>query len=366
MNIEILKQSGRIIFETITGSTAYGLNTPESDIDMVGVYSSPISELLSLKSFVDEVSDEKHNIKYYSLKKYFSLAKDCNPNIIELLFMPKDMIRIKTDKMNKIIENRNLFISKKAKFTHAGYAYAQIKKAKGENKWINNEKSKEKPKKEDFVYILNNLNPNIEKVPGARPVKYKEFIKTYPHLTLNKLECSFIEHSSNMYRLYYVGDEARGVFRNGNLTCENITVGMELDRFIGLMIFNQPEYDQALKDWHAYWEWFNNRNKSRWKDQENKLIDYDCKNMMHCVRLLHSGINILVNGEPIIRFQGQEKDFLLNIRNAKYTYKYLVEYAETKMKELDELYRISQIQHSVDIDKIDNLYLELIHMKESK
>jgi predicted nucleotidyltransferase len=40
-NLDELRASGAIIFEAISGSKAYGLDTPESDTDMRGVFFAP-------------------------------------------------------------------------------------------------------------------------------------------------------------------------------------------------------------------------------------------------------------------------------------------------------------------------------------
>jgi len=138
MNVKQLEASDRIIYKVVSGSHAYGLSTPKSDIDIRGVYINPSSEYLRLQEPAGQISDNKQDIQYYSLKRFFELAQTANPNIIELLWMPEDCIKIKTPIMDKLIENRDLFISKKCFHTHSGYAYAQIKKAKGQNKKVHN------------------------------------------------------------------------------------------------------------------------------------------------------------------------------------------------------------------------------------
>ena len=157
MNIHKFKQSNRIIYEVISGSNAYGLSTPKSDIDIRGVYINPPSKYLGLQEPSSQISDSKQDIQYYSLKRFFELAQTANPNIIELLWMPDDRIKVKTPIMDKLIENRDLFISKKCFYTHSGYAYAQIKKAKGQNKKVHNPMPEEQPKKEDFCWIISNF-----------------------------------------------------------------------------------------------------------------------------------------------------------------------------------------------------------------
>jgi len=64
------------------------------------------------------------------------LAADANPNILELLFSPPDCIKLMTPYMEKLIDNRDLFISKKIRFTYAGYAFNQLKRIKGHRAYL--------------------------------------------------------------------------------------------------------------------------------------------------------------------------------------------------------------------------------------
>jgi len=235
MNLELLEKTNWIIYKTITGSNAYGTNTPLSDLDYRGIFIVPAKERITLKQPLTEIGQEKpEDIKYYELGKFMVLAQDCNPNIIELLYMPEDCIKIKTPVMQRIIDNRHLFISKKAFHTFSGYAVSQIKKCRGENKWINNPKGKEPPKREDFCWVIPkedfDLDSNTFRIgldlPPARPTPI-----LHMDINLAEFHASSLEHMSNTYRLYYYGKEARGVFRNNNLAVESIPLHDEAVKF---------------------------------------------------------------------------------------------------------------------------------------
>jgi len=117
------------IYKTVVGSTAYGLNTPESDIDLKGVCIPPKEYYFGIKTFEQQEFGADHTV--YAIRKFFKLAKDCNPNIVEMLYTDSKFIQ-QIDKFGeKLRANRELFISKKAKFTFAGYAFAQLKRIKG-------------------------------------------------------------------------------------------------------------------------------------------------------------------------------------------------------------------------------------------
>jgi len=75
------------------------------------------------------------------------------------------------------------------------------------------------------------------------------------------------------------------------------------------MIYNDNEYQKAMIDWKNYWTWIKERNPNRWIAQEKGEINYDTKNMQHCIRLLLSTKNILTKGEPIVRFEGDTLAF---------------------------------------------------------
>ena len=120
-----------LIFEVTAGSHAYGLSTPSSDIDTRGVFLLPRRDYLRVSAIPQQVGDEKHDTTFYELRRYLQLAADCNPNIIELLWTEESDIRLAKPAMRMVLERRELFISKKAYHTFSGYAYAQIKKARG-------------------------------------------------------------------------------------------------------------------------------------------------------------------------------------------------------------------------------------------
>jgi len=216
MNVKNLKDQNRIIYEFISGSHSYGLNVPTSDVDIRGVFYFTKQELLSLQSRgADPISEDKNDTSYYSIGRYFELAKDCNPNIIEFLFIPDQFVKINNPVMKKIIDNRNLFISKKAKHTFSGYSFAQLQKSRGQNKWINNPQPKEHPNREDFCYFIqtglfSTYLINLDIMP-CRPVKISN-----TKIDLSTCKVSSVEHIDNLYRLYKNGE---GVFRNGNLVC---------------------------------------------------------------------------------------------------------------------------------------------------
>ncbi len=355
-------QEDLIIFSTVAGSHAYGTNNADSDIDIRGIYVNPINKILSFKQPEPQASDDKKDITYYELRRYMQLASRVNPNVIELLWMPNDCIRKITLPMHLLMANKNLFISTRAFHTFKGYAYQQIMKARGQNKWVNNKKDVNPPDKKDFCWVIKDFENRENGTMPVRPIPLQDdkFLFTF----MEHFRAAKLEHVPNVYRIYNYSDmnDNKGFFRgkSQNLVVDSIPKEDEWKRFYGLLIYKEQDYDKSCTEWKNYWEWHKNRNVARYRDQENNIIDYDCKNLCHCARLLLSCKNILINGEPIVRFSGTELEFLMEIRNGKFKYEEIMSWTEASMNDLSIEYEKSSLPKSVDIGKIDQLYLDVV------
>jgi predicted nucleotidyltransferase len=371
VRINGIRQSGAVLLEYIGGSLAYGTNIPTSDSDVRGIFLLPKSEYLGTRTPVPQVSDDrkiegkkKNDDIFYTFRRFFELLKGSNPNILESLYLPKDCVVSSSPEIEMVIQNRSLFISKACLWSHCGYAFEQVKRAKGKNKKVHNPQPQERPKKADFCRV-------IACIPGAEPWTHPDVgprfpfrpipLKDMPWVDLAHYHISSVEHLGNAYRMYYYGEDAKGVFRGDDmLCCESIPKEDEHPRFSGILIYNEVEYEKAVKDWNSYWDWMKNRNEARWIDQEGGKLTFDQKNMMHCVRLLMSGKNILENGEPIIRFSGEQQKYLMAIRNGDISdYEVIMADVEQMLNGINEKAKTSSLPDDVDYDKIEALYHEV-------
>lgn len=351
MTLELLKKSDRIIFECIAGSRSYGTNTPESDEDIRGIFMPEKDDLISIIPTIKQVSDSNNDITYFELSRFFELASGVNPNIIELLNMPKDCIKICHPVMNKILENKHLFISKKARHTFSGYACSQIKKAKGQNKFVNNPFPVEHPKRETHCYFLSEKTN-----PPMRPISYNE--EGFPDLS--KLSVSRVTNAKDLFKLYKKPN-SRGVFDSmGNILFENQSIEDE-QYYIGLLQYNKESYDSYVRQWKQYWDWKKNRNEARWRDYDNSEFQCDFKNLSHCVRLMLSAKNILLNGLPLVRLEGEDLKLVKEVRSGKISYNEIIEWVEAEEAKFDEWYEKSTLPHSVDMNAVNKLYKHIIN-----
>jgi len=89
-----------------------------------------LNEKLGMGISLDE------DIVLYEIKKFINLALENNPNIMDLLFADEDAVLYSNKKGRRLLKNAGIFLSKKTKYTFAGYAMAQINKAKSHNRML--------------------------------------------------------------------------------------------------------------------------------------------------------------------------------------------------------------------------------------
>jgi len=326
----------QIIFQCISGSHAYGTAHEQSDEDVRGVIVEPARSYFGYSQPEAQHADAKNDIVFYTLHRLLELVATANPNMIELLYMPREVIQICSPLMERVIAARQSFITKRAYESHVGYAHTQIKRARGQNKWVNNPQPKALPLKEDFCWFIPRHDEG-DAMP-MRPIPLAE-----SGVKLGECHASALEHAPSMYRLYHYGESARGVFRKEMLVTEAIPLEDERPRCIGVLIFNQQAYERAAKNHRHYWAWREERNERRWLTQESGEMDYDAKNMMHTFRLLLSGEHILREGEPLVRFEGQKLAFLKSVLQGERDYDELIDMAEAKTIELETLCKASSL-----------------------
>ena len=136
---------GNVQYEAISGSHAYGVNDPDkSDYDVIGFcippkeiifphlagtlcgFDHPQNRFEQFEATHIQYNKKEYDLKIYNIVKFFRLGADCNPQIIESLFVPANYIIHTTRIGNMVRENRKLFLSKKIYHTMKGYAYSMM------------------------------------------------------------------------------------------------------------------------------------------------------------------------------------------------------------------------------------------------
>src|SRR3990172_235143 len=103
------------ILKCIVGSTAYGFATVGSDIDTRGIAIPPKECILGFNRRFEQYEDRETDTVIYNIQKFFQLARDANPSILEILFVDDPGLVITETREAKLIkEHRNEFLSMKA------------------------------------------------------------------------------------------------------------------------------------------------------------------------------------------------------------------------------------------------------------
>ena len=356
MTIEYLRENGLIIMEGIVGSQAYGTSTPASDIDIKGVYIQPMDSILGF-GYVEQVNDKSNDTTYYEVRRFLELLATNNPNILELLNLPEDKILFQHDLFKMILAQKDEFISKACKNSFAGYAVAQIQKARGLNKKIVNPIDKEKKSPLDFCYVIGgNRTKN-----GSLPLS--DWLKVH---NIKQENCGLVNvpNARDTYAVYndyantlkYKGvvKEKDGEFISNEIRLSSIP---EDESPVCFVSYNKDGYMKYCKDYKAYWDWVANRNESRYNDSAEHGKGYDGKNMMHCYRLLSMAREV-AEGKGVNVFR-PDRDKLLAIRHGEYDYDELVSEAEQMIKDIDSLFDASDLPKQIDRKIVDTLLVKL-------
>jgi predicted nucleotidyltransferase len=120
------------ILEGIVGSTAYGLATENSDIDKLGIFVIPTAEFSRLnppqEKDLSQVATEP-DVTLHELGKFCRLALKANPTVLELLWLPDDLLTTMSEEGRQLRSRRSYFLSSKlVRDAYMGYATSQFKR----------------------------------------------------------------------------------------------------------------------------------------------------------------------------------------------------------------------------------------------
>lgn len=332
----------------LAGSHAYGTNTPQSDTDLRGVMIPKNREYyMGFQSHFEQYSESTpEDLTIYDMRKAFHLISNCNPNMVELLFTDEKYYRVLKPEWRKVMEHRDKFLSKKARYTYTGYAFAQLKRIKTARNWLLNP-PKKKPERSDFG------------LPEKRLVS-KDELGAFQWILVNLLKGSldhlnFSDHTKEeLASIDLIGQiQSRGIPDEAFPQIQKATGAS--DDWMHIMQM-EHKYNNAKRHWDSYQSWKNSRNKHR-AVLEAKF-GYDTKHAGHLVRLMRMGKEILTTGRVVVFRPDREE--LLAIRNGAWTYEQVEEYAEKMQDEIVFAYETSTLRDKPDRVFLDKLCTEII------
>lgn len=328
-NLKWLKAN--TIYLTLHGSHAYGTARPDSDIDVRGVCIPPVKQynLGLLDNFEQAQFDEPIDCVIFGITKFVKLALENNPNALEILFTESEDHIFTSDIGKKLLDIRDLFLSKKIKYTMSGYSRAQIIRIERHRKWTLKPFTK-KPERSDFNLPenqklipehqlleieaavqkrLEEWNPDTTGMDNAASIKFK-----------NELHDILIEMQINRDELHIYA--ARSLGLNDNL----------LEAFK-----KERAYRNAMREFKAFQVWQTERNRERY-ELEVKW-GYDLKHASQLIRLYSQAIECLKTGKLVVKRPNAEE--ILAVKNGAWTYEQLLEWANQQEIILNDLYETS-------------------------
>lgn len=377
-----MKWVNDLIYVTLAGSQAYGLANDFSDVDVKGICIPPPETEYNLYHRFEQAENSpdieaslghlknpknpKFESTVYSLRKFFLLAAEVNPNIIELLYTDPKHQFVRNKPMEQLLANREMFVSNKARYTFSGYAVAQAKKIERHRKWIVLGEVP-LPKREDFG-LPKELPKGVEEVFGYMKSKVEEWnLNQYP---LEEMDRAEIKNTIWEIVTNVAGREVNvanwpdeyweGVL---NKMTKEYSLKDELIHYIRA----ERAYSKAKQLYDSWVSWKKERNPAR-RELEEKS-GYDTKHASHLVRLMRMGYEIITEGKVIVDRTGRDADELLAIKNGAWSFDKVMEYKEEMEGKLDVEYerqkkliaegKPTPLPREVNKEKLNTFYHEL-------
>lgn len=115
----------------VVGSTAYGLDRGGSDVDRLGVRAASWLELTGLApplgSRESSWTTKDPDSAVHEALKFCHLALSCNPTLLELMWLPNELLEVHHELGNQLVGVRQAFLSRHAvRASYLGYADSQF------------------------------------------------------------------------------------------------------------------------------------------------------------------------------------------------------------------------------------------------
>ena len=299
------------------GSYAYGTNNEDSDVDIRGIATNSSRNILTGRDF-EQVVDVPTDTTVYSFDKIVKLLCSCNPNTCEILGLKPEHYFVLTDAGKKLIDNRQLFLSKRAVYSFGGYANSQLRRL------------------ENFT-ARNSSQSQLE----------KHILKSIEHASVD-FKSRYFDMPEDAIKLYI--DESPRDDYETEIFCD-----------VTLKHYPLRDHKGMLNDMGTIIRQYAKMGKRNEKAMVHNKLG---KHMVHLVRLYLMAFDILEKGE-INTYREKDHDFLMDIRNGKYLddnqqpTKEFYEIVDELEAKLDKLKNTTDLPDTPDMDKVMDLVEEI-------
>lgn len=343
----------RTIYITRHGSQAYGTSTPTSDLDIRGIAIAPKEYYLGMTNNFEQATSKEPDLVIFELRKFLKLASECNPNALEIIFTDEQDHFHVSWIGQMLLDNRDLFLSKRVKFTFQGYAHSQMKRILTHRRWLLNPINHQ-PTREEFGLPARTVIPPDQIMAANAAVKkrcdewnWHEMENLSPSVR-QEIQDEFLRRITEItnWSLEDVDDKIWLAAANSLGFSTNFIEFLDKERL----------YKNRLLDWQHYQDWKKNRNPAR-AEMEAKF-SFDCKHAMHLVRLSRCCKELMTDG--ILRVRRPDAEELLAIRNGAWTFDELMEWFSKQTQEIDALYAASKLPNTPNMKKISELSIKMV------
>jgi len=358
----------RTILLTVAGSCAYGMNTAASDVDLKGVCIPPqeyrdgflrtfaqADKKGDMEVFYDDLKPDEREKgaqgevegSVYEIRKFFSLAAQNNPNIMDALFCRDKEIRFITEAGEVLRNWARRFLSTKCRWTYGGYAKSQLKRINTHRRWLLDPPD-HKPTREEFGLPERTLIPSNQLAAAQDAIKKKIDSWEVDYGVMDESEKIYIQDQmAQFWGEMKVGAEQK-------YAAAARLIGYD-ENFIHLLD-KERRYRGSLTNFNQYLTWKSERNKER-AALEAKY-GYDTKHGAHLVRLLRMCKEILSEGE--VNVYRDDADELLSIRRGEWTYDDLMAFVDDEESRIEEAYKTSKLPRTPNKEELNWLCCELV------
>lgn len=191
------------------GSTAFGLDGPDSDVDLKGILVGPARWYHGFQGGPEQIDQHKDHVRY-EIRKFLLLASKANPTALEMLYVdPRHHQRV-TPAGERLIDARAQFLTRHVGQTFGKYAIGQLKRIRSHRAWLENP-PEGPPRDEDYPLL------HERKAAHKRWRHYQTWVagRNPERAALERAHGYDTKHGMHLVRLLRMGLEA---LQTGTLT----------------------------------------------------------------------------------------------------------------------------------------------------
>jgi predicted nucleotidyltransferase len=293
-----------VIYSAVVGSTAWGLTDEASDEDIKGVFLLPFEGWAGLWQPADEIQDPASDTQLWEVQKAVYQGLRADANTLELLWSPH--VRVCTELGQALADERRMFVSQNIFGTFGRYAISQFRKMRA---------AKRRRAVQEVII---------------------EQVQTRPGLTETQLVGQLVGQGG-------VISPGRAARRQATDAIRDLYNSLH-DR--GLL----PQRGfEPLRDYLR-----SSSSAAAGGDPEALgLVPPRWKNAYNLLRLLHSGIRWLSEGEPLIEVTGALRDELLQVKRGEVPLEQVLEQADGLAAELEQAFESTALPEEPDYERAD-------------